>query len=253
MPQHPITAGRFAWAFVLAFGLGCGSTREAPPLLPDAPTAREARPVGGDARAGAALLTDATWGRTGLSCAACHALRADDAPPRPAPPLAGVAGRPGWWSGHARALPVAINLCVERYLAITARDGEVLGDLVAAVEALPGDPVVSRTFARAPPDPLAGGDPERGRALYARACAHCHDGGPGPALVGHPWPADVIAAAVRGLDRPRHPGTLMPAFPLEVLDDAALRDVIAWLLDAPPPPPPGPHDRNGGARGSRGS
>jgi mono/diheme cytochrome c family protein len=209
-----------------------------PPLLPDAPTAREVRARDGDPARGATLLADRQLGRTGLSCGSCHTHQPGGDALRPAPPLAGAATRAGLWSGHAPDLPAAVGMCAERYLAVPP-DGEAIGHLVAAIRALPGEtpPETSaatgrsaaRTFARAAPSPREGGRPEAGAALYARACAHCHEAGAGPALKGGSWPPDAVVAAVRGLDRPRHPGSLMPPFPVEVLSDDDLRDLAAWI------------------------
>jgi mono/diheme cytochrome c family protein len=210
--------------------VACGPTPP-PPLLTDAPTAHELRAEGGDARRGDALLRDRRLGRTGLTCESCHTLQAGGEALRPAPPLPGVASRAALWSGHAPDLATAVGLCLERYLAVAPRDVAAVADLVAALRALPDGPVPAPTWARVVPDALDGGRAEAGRAVYARACAGCHDDGPGPALAGRPWPPTVLAESVRGLDRPRHPGTLMPPFPLEVIDDASLRDLVAWLAE----------------------
>ncbi len=206
----------------------CAAPRP-PPLLADVPTASEVRALPGDAARGGRHLTDRAFGRTGLSCGSCHTLRPEDEAVRPAPPLAGAAARAALWSGHAPDLSTAVGMCAERYLAVPPPDGEALGDLVAAIRALPAAAAPARTFAHAIPDPLEGGRAEAGAMVYRRACAGCHETGAAPPAKDAGWPPRVVAAAVRGLDRPRHPGSLMPPFPIEALSDADVRDLAAWV------------------------
>lgn len=180
------------------------------------PTPYDVRVVAGDAAGGTLLLEDRTLGRTGLSCRDCHA--AAEPAIRPGPPLA---ARPptDFWQGATDAVAVAVNLCVERYLARPPLDGRQTGQVVAAIVALAPQPP-----AAPPADP---------GALYDAACRHCHEGGPGPPVLGRPQSPRALIDHVRARRRPPHPGTLMPPFPPERLADADLEGLARWLADPP--------------------
>lgn len=214
----------------------CACGAGAPPQLP-APAPTPLTAVATPAPAAPAGLRDRTLGTTGYACADCHAL--GDAARRPAPALAGVSARSGLWSGTAASLPVAVNRCVERYLARPSLEGPALGGLVAALEALPAsaDGVVASTPARteAEASELPEGDAARGAGLYDAACRHCHEGGPAGPLWGRAWARPALIRTIRGWDRPAHPGTLMPAFAAAHVGDADLADVATALADATAP------------------
>lgn len=77
---------------------------------------------------------------------------------------------------------------------------------------------------------------ERGLDTYMRVgCYECHgtDGqgnDAGPLLTPDPLPAEAIANFIRF-----SPGR-MPVYPEEVLSDAEIEDIVAWLETVPPPP-----------------
>lgn len=185
-------------------------------------------------------LDDRRLGRSGLACVDCHATTATMDALRPAPPLSGLAARMPLWSGLAPTVEVAVNLCVERWLMRPSLTGAPLATLASAADG-PGAPTGAKPAA-VPADAhadaestLPEGDPARGRVLYDAACRHCHEQGPGTALWGRAWSRTVVARTVRGIDRPQHPGTLMPPFGPEVLSDAALADLTTALADAATP------------------
>lgn len=190
-------AGWSGWILGAMAGLwGCGSPT---PRLPGAP-ARATLPAG-DAERGVALLTDRALGRTGLACADCHPVTTW----RPAPSLtAATAERVDW--------------CVERYLHRPALTATALADVLAAAATL-GPHAPNAT------DPAA---------LYAQACAHCHEAGPGEPVLGALWTRAHLTATIRGADRPAHPDTLMPFFDADALPDPALAALVDYVMQAPP-------------------
>ena len=244
------SAGFLAAAALAASVAACGAG--APPSLPpESPTPWTARAV--TAPATPQALEDRRLGTTGYACVDCHALGGSETPLRPGPPLGGLAERKRLWSGSTESPEVAVNLCVERWLARPALDAAALGGLLAALSTLPagGRPDTPETpetpetpapatapasdAAAANPADLAGlpeGDAKRGAALYDAACRHCHEGGPAGALWGRPWSRGALLMTIRGLDRPRHPGTLMPPFSARVLPDSDLADLGTALADA---------------------
>lgn len=77
---------------------------------------------------------------------------------------------------------------------------------------------------------------ERGEQTYMRVgCYQCHgtDGkgsDAGTALTPDPLPPEALANFIRF-----SPGR-MPVYPEEVLSDAEIEDIVAWLETVPPPP-----------------
>ena len=215
---------------LLALSVGCGEARpRLPPPLPP-PGAGWRGP--GDAGRGRALMRDRRVGRSGYACGDCHRL-VGDAPARlrPAPSLVTLGAGP-WWSGLAPSVAIAVDLCVERYLARPALAPGPLGDLVAATATATAVSRAGRTF-RSPPAALLG-DARRGAALYDQACRHCHEDGPAGALLTRPWRPSAIAARIRGDGRGAHPAhlALMPRWPVEAIDDQATADLATWVADA---------------------
>lgn len=219
---------------LVALVLACGSG--AAPRLPPA----SATPWAGGTSAatpegtGRAQLDDRRLGRSGLACTDCHATAETLDVLRPAPRLSGLSARLPLWSGLAPSVEVAVNLCVERWLSRPALTGASLAGLAAAADPGGGAPPAAPVSAPPPVDGVERpeGDAGRGRTIYDAACRHCHEDGPGGALWGRPWARAALARTVRGLDRPRHPGTLMPPFGSAVLSDDALADLTTALADA---------------------
>tara|TARA_B110000438_G_C15620232_1_gene566220 strand:- start:316 stop:684 length:369 start_codon:yes stop_codon:yes gene_type:complete len=80
------------------------------------------------------------------------------------------------------------------------------------------------------------GDADRGRETFMRVgCYQCHgDDGKGndagTALTPDPLPPEALANFIRF-----SPGR-MPMYPEEVLSDAEIEDIVAYLESVPPPP-----------------
>jgi mono/diheme cytochrome c family protein len=198
---------------------GCVRTPEArlPPESPRAADLAEVDLSRGDGERGMAGLLDRGFGRTGLACADCHAIGPDML--RPAPSLGGAAERTVRWAGAEGPLPVVIGTCVERYQARPPPSPAEVADLVAGIRSIGAAGAVEA--------------PAEGAALYDAACRHCHEGGPGGALVGRPWTEDALRHAVRGRSAPVHPGRLMPAFDAARLPDAGVETLVDWLRSRP--------------------
>lgn len=207
----------------------------------------------------------------GLSCADCHSRSAEDQPDRDrrrvGHTLADATRRPSWWHGAldaAKGATVgdAALTCVARFqqrswntvLPVTPDGGRDL----SKVEVPPADlaAIVSYldTLARPgphPPSPAARdssrealarvaalpGDADRGRAVFAAACALCHgSGGPdalGPTLRDDTAPdARRVIAYVRSGpgDAERRTGDAwMPFFTPDALPDQDLADLAALV------------------------
>lgn len=83
------------------------------------------------------------------------------------------------------------------------------------------------------------GDPVRGRKAYLdNFCHACHgtagqggERGSGPRIAPNPYPWEAFALQTR---RPR---AVMPRYPVEHLDDAALADIYAYVASIKPGTP----------------
>ena len=83
-------------------------------------------------------------------------------------------------------------------------------------------------------EPEAAGDPDRGRELYfANGCAVCHgdqgEGGIGPTIASTSFTVDQV------IQQYRAPRGFMPAFPADLVPDADVGEVHAWLQTLPLP------------------
>lgn len=210
-------------AGVLGFVSGCGARDPAalPPAAPSAWTVVASRPSAAPEALGTRRwLEDRALGRSGLACGDCHAVSASGL--RTSPRLDGAAARGSLWSGATTDLPIAVNLCVERYLDRPALTPPALDALVSAVASLPTQ--------------VGGGlGPGHvdGALLYDAACRHCHEDGPAGPVLTTRWPRRQLVDVIRGQDRPAHPATHMPAFTTETLPDAALDVLVEFIADAP--------------------
>ncbi len=184
-----------------------------------------------------------------VACSDCH-----DAGPRPyftGGSLAGVTSRPSYWAGQELTLLGAINHC--RYYFMLA-DSDWTGAEVEAraiyayLESLEGDaaPVSFTVGLVVDPGP---GDAARGKPVYDGACATCHgaihtgDGKktpnapslPDETIADHPSPEYTEAERrLVFVEKTRHGtfrgyGGQMPPFSLEVLSDAELADLLAYM------------------------
>jgi thiosulfate dehydrogenase len=216
------------------------------------------------AELGARLLRD-PWLSTSpfnrWSCATCHrveppgGLPAADVDGRhPGPILAGYGladsvNRPSWWGGDQVILLDAVNFCLSTFmggrpLAADEERARRIYEYLVSVSpepALPALPVtVVRTILNL--SDMAG-DAARGQDLYDRGCRSCH----GDAHTGNGrndvraviipestvavFGAQARAAVVEKVRHGRffHVGGFMPFYSLEVISDAELVDILAFL------------------------
>ncbi len=186
-----------------------------------------------------------------FSCATCHATT-PDAPAGVAFSLAGTTRRKAWWGGKVRTLLDAADFCWVYFmrgfpaLDPTSDDARALFDYLAALD--PGIdplPTLPLSIVENVVDP-APGDATRGAATYDRACRVCHgephtgDGRLGPDVVAIPEASQALATQL-GVDarlvvteKIRHGqffgvGGNMPFYPLEVLSDSDLADLLEYL------------------------
>jgi thiosulfate dehydrogenase len=207
------------------------------------------------AERGAALLSDPSLSPSpvnAFSCTTCHAVDEGDSRILPGASLRGVLGRPSYWGGAILDPRRAINECLYTFMLAPRRDtldaDDPRGrDLLSYLETLGTEPTepVAFTIPRALPSPdvLPPGDADRGAVLYDAACRHCHGdlvSGvgrlgtlppilPDETLAEHGEYAREIAIAKIRRGGFYGIGGTMPPFSLEVLDDAALADLIAYL------------------------
>jgi len=90
--------------------------------------------------------------------------------------------------------------------------------------------------------PAPAGDATKGKIAFMNAgCYTCHGtvghGGAGARLAPKPRPQAGFIAYVRSGRRGWSVAGGMPAYPPDVLSDAALNDIYAYLLSIPTPPP----------------
>lgn len=190
-----------------------------------------------------------------FSCTTCHATSAAEQEARrlPGHPLVGAAARPTFWGGGQSYLLDAVNQCLVDFMR-----GEHLGPedpqglaLLAYLRSLaPSSPeaalpcTVVRNVDSVYLASLPAGDAARGEAAYQKACAYCHgrphtgEGKLGPRI--STLPEDTVAsfgamAKSIALEKVRHGkyfsiGGVMPLYCTEVLPDAELADIAAYLL-----------------------
>lgn len=214
-----------------------------------------ARP--GDIDAGRRLFNDPGLGQHGVSCATCHStVRSEtqqgDGLLRAGFSLWGVANRP-YWRGDTRrqlhlTLADAVNVCVQLFQGGAPLKGRSQRQLAAYLSN-----ISPKTKKRAPPPSMPriqtaleadlnydrpkyrGGDAERGRGLFYRACHACHPhGGQGvaPSIRGASL-ADVAKAVREGnglLRGARRVGAWSPAFGTNRLTHRQVADIAAYVV-----------------------
>lgn len=186
-----------------------------------------------------------------LSCRTCH-TPGEQAPTEilSGGSLANVLGRPTFWGGRVRDVREAVNDCLRFFMRHPAAEGlsaddERGLDLLAYLESLGREPSEPVAFT-VPLDitDITPGDATRGAVLYDAACVTCH-GAPGSGDGRIVEQAAVIpdeTVAEHGIElgraftvsKVRHAqffgiGGDMPPFSLEVLTDAQLADIVAYM------------------------
>lgn len=250
---------------LLAALLAAGCDDGPPPALPPPPET-----AGTPVERGRALFSKRVGG---LSCADCHSVTAEDQPRADrrlvGHTLADATRRPSWWHGTLDAaagarVGDAVLTCVARFqhrtwattlptlpdgrrdlskVEIPAADLDAILALLESV-ARPGPHPASpakKDDSRAALTRVEAltGDAERGRGVWARACALCHGNGGanelGPSLRGPLAPDRFrVLDYVRSGPRPtesKTAGAWMPAYSTDSLPDQDLADV-AELIDA---------------------
>lgn len=205
---------------------------------------------------GRVLFNDPSMGKNGISCAGCHAIVEDEAAQgdgliRAGHTLFGVAQRPHWRGDTRRtALPTlarAIDVCVQLFQGgsgLAPEQGRELEQYLATLsgKTRPGplqiQPALEANldYER---DKYLGGDADRGRTAFYRACSSCHPRGGkglGPALYGKS--RTEIALRTRegnGLLRgSREAGAWMPFYGKDRLTDAEVADIAAFVVTLEP-------------------
>ena len=182
-----------------------------------------------EARAGAAIFA---------TCAGCHGIRGEGNRVLQAPTLAGLGD---WYlaeqlrkfrSGVRGAHPSDIVGAGMRSMAATLADEPAIGVVARFIAKLPADAV---------PPTTRDGDLARGASLYA-VCTACHGADArgnealrAPALVGQAdWYLATQLANFRSGVRGAHPddvgGRLMRPMVASLVDDDAVRDVVAYVV-----------------------
>jgi mono/diheme cytochrome c family protein len=258
-----------AGLLVAAVAAACSDSGPAPnPAPPPPPAAGAPAAATGEVAARGELLFRARVG--GLACADCHATGGEDQPDparrRVGHSLADATRRPAWWYGSLEAakgatVADAALTCVARFQQRTWNTtlpalGDGRKDLSKVEVPKPDlDAIVAylETFARPGPHAVlpaarAGsredlarvealaGDVERGKAVWAKACALCHGTGSdalGPSLRGSLAPdrlrvMDYCRMGPSEGDR-RTADAWMPFFTRDALPDQDLADVAAMI------------------------
>jgi thiosulfate dehydrogenase len=199
-----------------------------------------------------------------FDCLTCHAEHASDVGTwiYPGAPLEGASSRPSWWGGNVLDLGAAVDICFEHFMLGPPldRNGDTAQALDAYLMSLATDAPAASTNAvpfTIPPSihDIAPGDATRGAVLWTRACQNCHgDLHSGNARIqpASIVPDDTVAAhsnygpaCLRDIfiEKIRHGSFLgyagqMPPFSEELLSDAQIADLLAYI-GAPPDNPGG--------------
>lgn len=189
-----------------------------------------------------------------VACADCHAERAGDSAKKlPGAPLAGVTKRDSFWGGQENTLIGAVNHCLYYFMVADAPwtgEEDVAVNLYAYLESLEaGGDTTPQPFTIGPVVDPGAGDAKNGAGVYEAACRLCHGAKssgagrlyanapklPDETLAAHPAP-DYTDADRRlvFVEKTRHGGFLgyggtMPPMSEEVLSDAELADLLAYL------------------------
>jgi thiosulfate dehydrogenase len=191
-----------------------------------------------------------------LSCATCHrvtaAPEAGDDRILPGYSLHGVAARARFWGGQSASLLDAVDTCVVYFMKGNKLDrasdeAKALYEYLLSITpaGAPSDPLPFTIVENVKPIPL--GDAGRGEDLYRRACANCHGAkgtGEGNILAKKVVLPDVqaeyatifpgVKPGLVFIELVRHGrffdvgGTMAP-YATEVLSDAELGDILAYL------------------------
>lgn len=185
------------------------------------------------------------------SCVSCHAENGGGDPTVGAPPIAGMSA---WYveaqlkkfrAGHRGAHPEDISGMRMRPMSQSLRDDRDISSIAAYVASLP-------VAVNAPEEDDVQalshkGDPNKGKAHFP-TCTACHgqDGAGNqalnaPAIAGHPeWYVAAQLAKFRSGQRGGDPadvtGVQMRAISMSLPDDAAVRDVAAYVASLPKAP-----------------
>jgi len=244
-------------------GLGDDATVDATGQAGEAaPATGEAAPGDGAIRAldwGEALFADPTLSPSEFnvfSCATCHPTREDDAATI-ATDLRDTAFRKEWWGGGAARLLDAVNFCLVYFMRGDPLDeadvrGRALYEYLVSISPTRPAPALPMSFVEEVPIPRDG-DATRGEGAYATHCRGCHgephtgDGRIGGLVVAIPeglvawaraegerYGVATVPVAPLIVDKIRHGqffgvGGNMPFFTREILSDAEVADIVAYL------------------------
>jgi thiosulfate dehydrogenase len=193
-----------------------------------------------------------------FDCLTCHAEHASDVGTRiyPGAVLEGATHRPSWWGGNVLDLGTAVGDCFEHFMGGAPLDPN--SDTAQALDAYLVDLSSNAPLAASQPVPftvppsihdIAPGDSTRGATLWTNTCQTCH--GPlhdpmnqriAPASIvpddtfsAHPASqyGDACQRAIF-IEKIRHGSFLgyagqMPPFSVEVLSDAQIADLLAYI------------------------
>jgi thiosulfate dehydrogenase len=191
-----------------------------------------------------------------FACSDCHATADGDDRLLPGYDMRGVAARGAWWGGQAATLADAVDACLLYFMRASPldRDSEkarALYEYLLSItpEGSPTEPLPMTVVENVVAVPL--GDATRGAEIYRRACGYCHgDVGTGRGqILDKPVILPDVASEYdmlfpgvpRGLvfiDVTRHGrffgvGGTMPFFSKEILSDADIGDLLAYLQLSP--------------------
>lgn len=184
-----------------------------------------------------------------FACATCHG--ATDAPPTIAVSLRGVTDRAAWWDGNVATLLGAADFCWSTFMrGVPALDpaspaARALSEYLASLSTGAPQPTFDYTIVEAVSE-VGRGDATRGADVWRASCAPCH-GAPhtgvgrlGPLVAIVPEASREYAASA-GVDprlvvieKVRHGrsfgvGGNMPFYPIEILSDSRLADLLEYL------------------------
>lgn len=185
-----------------------------------------------------------------FACATCHSLTepSGDGLRRPGHQIGDATRRARWKNGKAATFLDAVNSCLVEWMVAPAlaADDPRFAQLRSFLDAQATSPRAADLAFEIvqPPADLGRGDGARGRALFDKTCVVCHGGGGvgsdrGPKVAGSTRTASYIAKRIRTSGAAHSAvygelsGGVMPFWAKDRLSDDELRDIVAFLLEAP--------------------
>jgi mono/diheme cytochrome c family protein len=239
--MSPLTTPGLRRSLALVLVAGLAGCRHEAPRKADDPS---------DPQPGIELFEAPLPDGNSFACATCHALAepASDGLRRPGHPIGDATRRRSWKNGKAPTFLAAVNSCLEEWMGAPAWTGSdprflALRDYLDRQASASRAPDLRFEIVQPPAD-VSGGDAARGRTVFDQTCVVCHGAGGvgtdrGPRVIHSNRLPDYISKRIRTSGSAKSAvygeltGGVMPFWAKDRLDDGEVRDLVAFLRDAP--------------------